>query len=172
MKKSELFDIAIKLFGVSVLIDAAVAFNSMITMFIGQLAHTSNGNSTGQVAVLLAYAVNVSLYIALGYWLLFRTQRITSHIVKVDSENPVIHIDKRTAFGVACVVVGGLLITNSLSTAGYAIIQIIEAVQAKAEPHSYGLLNIGFRITLMFAGYILIAAHDRIANHFTKENAE
>jgi hypothetical protein len=172
MKKSDLFDIGIKLFGVNLLITSVLNLKDFILMLsIQKTLGSIPGNfDQDMISVNIAYLSNIVIQVLLGLLLVFQSQYITRRIIKTESDTTAdFTVDKQSGIEVACVIIGGLMITTALSTLGNQFISFIQFKRAEFDTPSTGIPNMLWQVFMIFVGYCFIAGHAWIGKHFARK---
>jgi len=125
MKKSDIYEIAVKILGLYLVIYLISMFQqfvgSLLILFSGQHGF-SNNDSIGFLNLLITL-VYWALYIGFIYLLLFKTKWIVKKIcVESDyAENAQLFADKKTIFEIALLIIGGVMVVSALPDLGYRI---------------------------------------------------
>lgn len=171
MKKSDLVDIALKLFGINLLIDTLTQIRDTWIMFYPQFISDRAAAETSKVmtTMITGYAVSFCFLLLLGLVLIFASKRIARRMIRPAEDTTAnFTIDKKAGIEIALIVIGGITLTKGLSSSVFYLIKLIEKIQKDIPAESAGFSNILWSVTLMFIGYILIAGRIRIARHFVR----
>lgn len=172
MKKSDLIDVALKLFGIGLIISAIISTKDAVVIIYSQIAYLKDSHTSEFIMVYLTYGLTILFQLAVGLFLVSRSGKMSGRLVKAAEDPDVnITIDKRAGLEIAFVVVGGFLIINGFQSLGFQVIKLIQTVQSGNIIGDAGMMNIVWTMIMMFAGYIVIAARTYLARHFTKSDA-
>lgn len=170
MRKSDLIDVALKLFGIGLIISAVISTKDAGVIIYSQIAYLKESHASEFIMVYLTYGLTILFQLTVGLFLVRRSRKISRRLVNAD-EDPAVNItlDKRAGLEIAFVVVGGFLIINGFQSLGFHVIKLIQIVQSGNVINNPGIMNIVWTMIMMFAGYIVIAARTYLARHFTKD---
>lgn len=170
MKKSDLFDLALKLFAVYLLIQSLMACKDVV-MFL-QFRLWNSPGSGDLFFMFLAYAVNVAVPLLAGLFLFRNSETLTGKLIKQEDEAaPVLKIDRAFAFQLACVVIGGFMIADSIRALGFQAIGFASLINNNFEPRGGEIPQMIWEAVFAIAGYALITASGSIAGYFTRKTA-
>lgn len=172
MRKSDLFDIAIKLFGISLLIETIVMLKDFF-MFVGmQLSMPESEAVQSQTnALIYGYAASIAVALIVAFLLIFQSRWIVRKTIR-SADNPPVDftIDKRSGLEIAFVIIGGLVITKAMSALGYQLIKLVELIQSELSQENKGFAQIIWQIVLIIIGFFVIAARKSIAGYFIRRD--
>ncbi|HTF03924.1 MAG TPA: hypothetical protein VK826_07860 [Bacteroidia bacterium] len=172
MKKSDLFDIAIKLFGVYLILESLMYVKELLLMIHMQTAMPDRlkGMNDQYTAVYMYHVGHIGLNLLFGLALILGSGFITRKLIRSDSEPGVnFTLDKQAGIEIACVVVGGLMLTTALSTLGDLFISYVQSKRVEFSMPSNEVPKMFWQVFLIFLGYCLIAGHAWIGKHFTRK---
>lgn len=173
MKKSDLYEIAIKVLGIYlivVLINQLKELSAYATILTQQLSNQDSLNPINPLSLLAVMTISFLLLSLFTGLLIFRTKEITKLVCKKeDYEHSIIQLtDKRVIYEIA-LVLGGLIMI-SLALPEFALQLKIYFQQQNYSPSSNSLdtsflFICGIKISL---GFLFIRFSTTISNYFAK----
>lgn len=172
MKKSDLYDIAIKLFGIGLLIETISMLKDFF-MFVGlQLSMSDSEVVRSQTnALIYGYAASIAVALIVAFLLIFQSRWIARKTFR-SADNPPVDftIDKRSGLEIAFVVIGGLMITKAVSALGYQLIRLSNVIQSEFSQENKGFDQIIWQLVLIIIGFFVIAGRKSIAGYFVRRD--
>lgn len=161
MKKSDVYEITIKILGIYLLVADISKLPGLLTFLRGHGSEINAEQGIEQVNLLWINGLSFALLLILAVFLIAKTKFITRLVTNVSDqqENVKLFADRKVIYEIALVIIGGLLIVNSLPDLMYRL---------------YNLSTVGDQRDVVsscariFIGIITVAYGKRIAAYFAK----
>jgi hypothetical protein len=161
MKKSDVYEITIKILGIYLLVADISKLPGLLTFLRGHGSEINAEQGIEQVNLLWINGLSFALLLILAIFLIAKTKFITRLVTNVSDqqENVKLFADRKVIYEIALVIIGGLLIVNSLPDLVYRL---------------YNLSTVGDQRDVVsscariFIGIISVAYGKRIAAYFAK----
>ncbi|WP_184549143.1 hypothetical protein [Mucilaginibacter sp. FT3.2] len=160
MKKSDIYEITIKILGIYLLVADISKLPNLLTFVQGHGTGMSTEQGSEQVNLLWVNGLSFFLLLALAVFLIAGTRFITRLITtKTDyQENAKLFADKKVIYEIALIIIGGILIVSTLPDFLYRLYNLSNAndfnsVISSSSKIFIGILTVAFgkRIGAFFA---------------------
>ena len=172
MKKSELFQLAIKVIGLTLLPDFIRTFSQVVSM-IPLMRSSPFGEMMGSGAVLINGAVLLISYLLPIYLFLFQSRWISRMVFKKESEDEMFQLpfSRSNIIELACLLTGGITFVSNvpklITFSGIATTNNFSSpIPGYHVTTYYGLADIASLVIAV----LMIIFSKRIASYFAKEN--
>jgi hypothetical protein len=161
MKKSDIYEITIKILGVYLLVSNLSKVPGFFTFLKSFGAISSADHAGEQMNLFWLNIANFVLMLAFSIFLIAGTRFITRLITTTADrqENVKLFADRKVIYEIALIIIGGLLIVNSLPDLLYRLYNLSNVSDQNSVISS---------ITKIFVGIITVAYGKRIAAFFAK----
>lgn len=164
MKKSELFDITLKIFGIYFLVITLEDLKMFFTFYLSG-AFNNMGRNFSWAGASLPYVLMFTIDVFFLWLFLFRTKHIAKFVLPQENESEIKWtLDKHVVLQIAVIVVGGLMLTDSITSIGRRIISIYQAAQLNIEIQSNDIPFVIWECLSAIIGFALISASSAIAS--------
>jgi hypothetical protein len=169
MKKSDLYDIALKIFGFYLLFQTAVQFVSVLITYVPYMFKDMDMYGTPSFwEISFPYLFTFAINAFFAWLLLKRSHKLVSYVFRNQKDPEVnTNFDRTSVIQIACMVIGGLTALNALYDAGNQVINIWQAVSKDFEPQDGDIPTLIWKLILIIIGYALITASGDIARRFS-----
>jgi F0F1-type ATP synthase assembly protein I len=114
MNRRDVLNIVLKVFGIQLLVEAF----AYIPQLIASITMTIGNDSGGTISILINVIIALAVYLYAAYALIFRTEGILKWMLRGEefdaNEFATLKIHRATVLSVCIIVIGGLLVVNSL----------------------------------------------------------
>ena len=161
MKKSDIYEITIKILGVYLLVSNLSKVPGFFTFLKTFSAISGADHATEQMNLFWLNIINFAFMLALSIFLIAGTKLITRLITNSadKQENVKLFADRKVIYEIALIIIGGLLIVNTVPDLLYRLYNISSENDQNAVISS---------ITKVFVGILTVAFGKRIAAFFAK----
>ncbi|WP_295718570.1 hypothetical protein [Mucilaginibacter sp.] len=161
MKKSDIYEITIKILGVYLLVSNLSKVPGFFTFLKSFGAISSADHAGEQMNLFWLNIANFVLMLAFSIFLIAGTRFITRLVTTTadKQENVKLFADRKVIYEIALIIIGGLLIVNSLPDLLYRLYNLSNVSDQNSVISS---------ITKIFVGIITVAYGKRIAAFFAK----
>lgn len=161
MKKSDIYEITIKILGVYLLVSNLSKVPGFFTFLKSFGAISSADHAGEQMNLFWLNIANFVLMLAFSIFLIAGTRFITRLVTTTADrqENVKLFADRKVIYEIALIIIGGLLIVNSLPDLLYRLYNLSNVSDQNSVISS---------ITKIFVGIITVAYGKRIAAFFAK----
>lgn len=155
MKKSDVYEITIKILGIYLLVADISKLPGLLTFVRGHGPEMNAEQGTEQINLLWINGLSFVLLLILAIFLIARTKFITRLVTTTADrqENVKLFADRKVIYEIAIVIIGGLLIVNTLPDLIYRIYNLSTASDQQSVVSSCSRLFIGI-ITVGFGKQI------------------
>lgn len=168
LKKSDLFDIALKIFGFCFLVTLLIELKQVITFIISAQMMGPMNEAFSSMALVWPYLFTIGIDFLLMWMFLFRTKKILDIVLpKNQSETIEFALNKPVLVQVAAIITGGLLIVGAVEKTGRSIIGMVQIAGTPFEASPTAITELLWQIVIGIGGYALIAASGWIAQRFS-----
>lgn len=161
MKKSDVYEITIKILGIYLLVADISKLPGLLTFFSSHGGNMNAEQGAEQINALLINCLSFVLLFILAIFLIAKTKFITRVVTSSADyqENAKLFADRKVIYEMALLIIGGLLIVNTLPDLIYRIYNLTNAADQQSVISSCSRL---------FIGVITVAFGKRIAAYFAK----
>ncbi|QEC80081.1 hypothetical protein [Mucilaginibacter ginsenosidivorax] len=161
MKKSDIYEITIKILGVYLLVSNLSKVPGFFTFLKTFSAISGSDHATEQMNLFWLNIINFVFIMALSIFLIAGTKLITRLVTNSadKQENVKLFADRKVIYEIALIIIGGLLIVNTVPDLLYRLYNIANENDQNAVISS---------ITKVFVGILTVAFGKRIAVFFAK----
>jgi hypothetical protein len=161
MKKSDIYEITIKILGVYLLVSNLSKVPGFFTFLKSFGAISSADHAGEQMNLFWLNIANFVLMLAFAIFLIAGTRFITRLVTTTADrqENVKLFADRKVIYEIALIIIGGLLIVNSLPDLLYRLYNLSNVSDQNSVISS---------VTKIFVGIITVAYGKRIAAFFAK----
>jgi hypothetical protein len=161
MKKSDIYEITIKILGVYLLVSNLSKVPGFFTFLKTFSAISGADHATEQMNLFWLNIINFAFMLALSIFLIAGTKLITRLITNSadKQENVKLFADRKVIYEIALIIIGGLLIVNTIPDLLYRLYNISSENDQNAVISS---------ITKVLVGILTVAFGKRIAAFFAK----
>jgi len=161
MKKSDIYEITIKILGVYLLVSNLSKVPGFFTFLKTFSAISGADHATEQMNLFWLNIINFAFMLALSIFLIAGTKLITRLITNSadKQENVKLFADRKVIYEIALIIIGGLLIVNTVPDLLYRLYNISSENDQNAVISS---------ITKVLVGILTVAFGKRIAAFFAK----
>jgi hypothetical protein len=161
MKKSDVYEITIKILGIYLLVADISKLPGLLTFITGHGDNMTATQGTEQVNLLLINGLSFLLLLILAIFLIAKTKFITRLVTNTadQQENVKLFADRKVIYEISLIIIGGLLIVNTLPDLFYRLYTLSTVNDQNAIVSS---------CIKMFIGIITVAFGKRIAAYFAK----
>jgi len=159
MKKSDIYEVAIKILGIYLLVADISKLPGLIT-FIGHQSTSLSGQDNGQDnQMMVVNGLNFVFLIILAILLIACTKRITRWLTNPSDyqENAKLFAERKVIFEIALVIIGGLLLVGTIPDFLYHLYNLVNANDQSI------VISAGAKI---FIGIITVAFAKRMGTYF------
>lgn len=168
LKKSDLFDIALKIFGFYFLVTVLTELKQVITFLISAQLMGPMEGAFSSMTLVWPYLLTIGIDFLLMWMFLFRTKKILAIVLpKNQSETVEFALNKPALIQVAAIITGGLLIVDAVEKTGRSIIGMVQIAGTPFEASPTAITELLWQIVIGIGGYALIAASGWIAQRFS-----
>ncbi|WP_183559439.1 hypothetical protein [Mucilaginibacter sp. SP1R1] len=161
MKKFDLYEVTIKVLGIYLLVADISKLPGLLT-FVRSHGNAMNADqSIEQTNLLIINGVSFLLLLLLAVFLIAKTKFITRLVTNVtdQQENVKLFADRKVIYEIALIIIGGLLIVNTLPDLIYRLYNLSTASDQS---------DVVSSCSKIFIGIITVAFGKRIAAYFAK----
>ncbi|MFC0516897.1 hypothetical protein ACFFGT_22000 [Mucilaginibacter angelicae] len=160
MKKSDIYEVAIKVLGIYLLVADISKLPNLLT-FIGNHVSSSAEQPAEQGNLLLVNGLNFIFLIVLAILLIAGTKRITRWITSESDyqENAKLFAERKVIYEISLVIIGGLLLVGTIPDFLYHLYTLANANEQS------NIVSAGAKI---FIGIMTVAFAKRIGAYFAK----
>ncbi|SDP92101.1 hypothetical protein SAMN05428975_3633 [Mucilaginibacter sp. OK268] len=161
MKKSDVYEITIKILGIYLLVADISKLPGLLTFFSSHGGNMNVAQGAEQINDLWINSLQFALLFILAVFLIAKTKFITRVVTNAADyqENVKLFADRKVIYEMALLIIGGLLIVNTLPDLIYRIYNLTNAADQQSVISSCSRL---------FIGIITVAFGKRIAAYFAK----
>ncbi|WDF80944.1 hypothetical protein PQ469_13110 [Mucilaginibacter sp. KACC 22773] len=161
MKKSDIYEITIKILGVYLLVSNLSKVPGFFTFLKTFNALSGSDHASEQMNLFWLNIINFIFILALSIFLIAGTKLITRAVTTATDkqENVKLFADRKVIYEIALIIIGGLLIVNNVPDLLYRIYNMSSENDKNAVISS---------ITKVFVGILAVAFGKRIAIFFAK----
>ena len=159
MKKSDVYEITIKILGIYLLVADISKLPGLLTFLSSHDGTMNHEQGAEQINALWINGLSFALLLILAVFLIAKTKSITRVVTSpIDyQENAKLFADRKVIYEIALLIIGGLLIVNTLPDLIYRIYNLTNAADQQSVISSCSRL---------FIGIITVAFGKRIAAYF------
>lgn len=178
MKKSDIYEIAIKILGlylVTIILWQLRDILISISIYFQAKNNPQMFEGFDQTIPILVSILAFTILILITWLLIFKTTSIAKLITKpTDYENSVsLFAEKNTIYEIALVIVGLLLITETLPDFAYKLKKYLEVIKSDYPQKEYETMFFATSLIKIIIGLIAIFYSNQLANFFSrKKNIE
>ena len=170
MKKTDIFDITIRLFGLYFFIHAIFSIKDLI-IIVGTTAITASekydhGATTN---LILVYCFNFVFQLLICCLLIFKSKFITDKLIKPDSDVLItVSLDRQAILELASIIAGGLTLTFTVSKFGQQLVNYVAFIQNEYTFKFADKTSLIFSAINIIIGLVLIVKAKPIATLLAK----
>jgi hypothetical protein len=160
MKKSDIYEVAIKILGIYLLVADISKLPGLLT-FISNHAASTTEQGSEQGNLLMVNGLNFIFLIVLAILLIVGTKRITRWLTSPSDyqENAKLFAERKVIFEIALVIIGGLLLVGTIPDFLYRLYNLTSANDQSI------VISAGAKI---FIGIITVAFAKRLGAYFAR----
>jgi hypothetical protein len=161
MKKSDVYEITIKILGIYLLVADISKLPGLLTFIRGHDSSMNADQGIEQINLLWINGLSFALLLILAVFLIAKTKFITQLVTNAadKQENVKLFADKKVIYEIALIIIGGLLIVNTLPDLIYRLYNL----STVNDQH-----DVVSSCSRIFIGIITVAYGKRIAAYFAK----
>jgi len=173
MKKADIYEVAVKILGLYLIIPFIVALREFITVYITFDLVVSIGYGEGAYAyyMMLSSAIGMAMLLLFAYFLIFKSKYLTKKICKPSDyeESASLFTDKKSVYEIALTLTGFLLIVWTICEFAIQLKNYLQAQDMtgiSSPSHELPLIMSGIKI---FLGVFIVMLASSIASFLAKE---
>lgn len=169
MKKYDLYDIALKIFGFYFIVTVLAELKQLVVFLVSaRMMGPMMGGAFDSMTLIWPYLLTLVFDIWLAWLFIGRTKKILGIILpKSQSETVEFGLNKPSLVQVACIMVGLLIIVDAIEKTGTSIITMVQMASTPFEVRPVAIPELIWHLCIGVIGYGLVAGSAGIAQRFS-----